>query len=80
MSPKDRAQEGLSQLKVAVIDFLRSRPNGATHAEICTELGLESSYEGKGINYLSYSVLGLLLEENRVAYQGTGRKRIYTVS
>jgi hypothetical protein len=39
MEPFDLAQEGLAQLKQAVIKLLRAHPEGLTNAQIASSLG-----------------------------------------
>jgi hypothetical protein len=66
MEPYDVAQEGLKQLKQAVIALLRSRPEGLRNVEIASTLGIRSDHDGKQEDYLSYSVLGLLMRSGVV--------------
>jgi hypothetical protein len=58
------AQIGLNLLKSAVLALAQTNPQGITNANAANCLGLQSDYRGKSVNYLTYSILGLLLREN----------------
>jgi hypothetical protein len=73
MEPFDLAQEGLAQLKQAVIKLLRAHPEGLTNAQIASKLGIRSDQNGKSRDYLSFSVLGILMNDRVVKKQN----RIY---
>ena len=78
MNAKDLAQDGLVQIKEAILAHLASHPEGCTNADVGNALGLQSDYEGEQAGYLSWSVLGLLVNEQKVRYEKTGKKgRIY---
>ena len=78
MNAKDSAQAGLAQIKEAVLTHLGAHPEGCTNADVGNALGLQSDFEGEQAGYLSWSVLGLLVNEQKVRYEKTGRKgRIY---
>lgn len=62
----ERAQLGLALLKKSVLDFVRANRNGVTNADAASLLGLRSDYRGRQKDYLSYSVLGLLLREGTI--------------
>jgi hypothetical protein len=80
MDPQEKARQGLALIKDAIIDVLRAAPNGLTNAQIVNLLGLDSDYEGKQRNYLSWSVLGVLLGEGKIARRGDGQKRCYLLT
>jgi hypothetical protein len=67
----ERAQLGLQLLKTAVTELAKANPQGITNSDAASLLGLRSDYRGKQKDYLSYSVLGLLLREGRVARRDT---------
>ena len=73
----DRAQAALVELKAAVVAEIDSSEHGLTHAALVKSLGLESDYEGKNRNYLSWSLLGLLLSEKKVRHRGQGQGKTY---
>jgi len=63
----ERAQLGLELLKIAVLELAKANPGGITNSDAASILGLRSDYRGKQKDYLSYSVLGLLMREGRVS-------------
>lgn len=67
-------------LKEAVTDLLREHPHGMINAEIARKLELESDFEGAQKNYLSWSLLGLLVNEGRVRYEKQANSRLYFIS
>lgn len=69
----ERAQMGLTMLKKAVLDLARANPAGITNADAASALGLRSDYRGRQKDYLSYSVLGLLLREGKIRRAEPGR-------
>lgn len=62
----ERAQLGLELLKSAILELAKANPNGITNSDTASILGLRSDYHGKQKDYLSYSVLGLLLREGKI--------------
>lgn len=72
-----KAQIALNSLKSAVLAEIDESPRGLTNADIVKRLGLDSDYEGKNRNYLSWSVLGLLLAERKLRHRGTGQQKRY---
>ena len=69
---QEQAANGRAILENAVLDALRQHPSGLYNNELARLLALESSYEGRQQNYLTYSLLGGLLADGRV----TKEKRI----
>jgi hypothetical protein len=67
---KDRAQEGLRLLKNAIVESLRNHPEGLTNAQLADQLELRSDYLGKHKGFLTWSVLGLLLNEKQISRKG----------
>ena len=63
---QEKAVIGLNLLKEAVIELAKSNTDGVTNAECAKVLGLQSNYGGGSQDYLSYSLLGLLLEEGQL--------------
>ena len=63
----EKAQMGLQLLKDAVLELARANPAGIKNAEASRHLGLQSDYGGGARDYLTYSVLGLLMRDGRVA-------------
>jgi len=62
----ERAQLGLELLKTAILELVKANPAGITNSDAASMLGLRSDYRGKQKDYLSYSVLGLLMREGKV--------------
>ena len=62
----ERAQLGLEFLKSAVAQMVKANPSGVTNSDVASLLGLRSDYNGKQKDYLSYSILGLLIRENKI--------------
>ena len=62
----EQAQLGLGMLMNAVVTLIDANPGGLTNSEVASLLGLRSDYRGRQKDYLSYSVLGLLLRQGRV--------------
>lgn len=77
MDPSKKAQFGRDLIKEAVIQLLEMTPRPMTHAEIVRELGIPSDFEGENANYLSWSILGLLVTDGAVAYTGDRQQRVY---
>lgn len=70
----ERAQLGLQFLKKAVLELAKANTGGVTNSDVASLLGLRSDYRGKQKDYLSYSVLGLLLRENKVIRESASHK------
>jgi hypothetical protein len=68
----EKAQLGLSFLKDAVLELAQVNPKGVTNSEVCHALGLHSNYAGGSKDYLSWSVLGLLMREGKVSRTNVG--------
>lgn len=62
----ERAQLGLQLMKSAIFELAKANPVGIANSDAASLLGLRSDYRGKQKDYLSYSVLGLLLREGKV--------------
>lgn len=60
------AQEGLRLLKSAMLQLIEANPDGVKNAESARALGIQSEYLGAAQDYLSYSILGLLMKEGKV--------------
>ena len=72
----ERAQLGLRLLKEAVHELAVANPDGVTNADAASVLGLRSDHQGGSRDYLSYSVLGLLLQEGKVHRDSGSRKYV----
>ena len=65
------AQEGLWLIENAILRLLDANSQGLRNIEIADSLGLRSSSQGNQRNYLTYSILGNLIEEGKVVKEGT---------
>lgn len=70
----ERAQLGLDLLKAAVHELAKANLDGVTNSDVAKTLGLQSDYLGGSKDYLSWSVLGLLMREGRM-YRVPGTKK-----
>ena len=66
MKPHEQAQKGLELLKEAILGILAQKSDGLRNAEIAELLGIRSDYQGEQKDFLSWSLLGLLLNEGKV--------------
>jgi len=73
---KEKAQVGLSLLKEAVLEFAKVNPKGITNSDTASLLGLRSDYGGGSKDYLSYSILGLLMREGKLARDGSSKRHV----
>lgn len=74
MDERELAQTGLKQIQDSVLNLLRRRPEGLKNAQIAEELDLRSDFRGRQRDYLTYSVLGGLLRQGRVAWNQDTKK------
>ena len=75
-SPLESAQSGLRQIEDAILRLLDANPQGLRNSEIAELLELRSDFEGRQKDYLTYSVLGGLLESGRVDWDQ--RTKLFT--
>lgn len=73
----EKSQIALKLLKDAVEEFSKSNTCGITNSDVAHYLGLQSDNAGKQKDYLSYSILGLLLKERRIKSIKVGNSRKY---
>jgi hypothetical protein len=76
---KEKAQIGLALLKEAVLEFAQANPAGITNSDAASLLGLRSDYGGGSKDYLSYSVLGLLMREGKLERDPRAKKHVARV-
>lgn len=62
----EKAQMGLDILKAAVMELAKANPEGIKNSDAAKYLGLQSDYGGGSKDYLSYSILGILMKEARM--------------
>jgi len=77
---KEKAQVGLNLLKEAVLEFAKANPKGIKNSDTASLLGLRSDYGGGAKDYLSYSILGMLMREGKLAREGSSKRHIAKVS
>ena len=70
------AQKGLELIEEAIIRLLEHNPQGLRNIEITDALGLRSDFQGRHRNYLTYSVLGILLDKGKVVRDEENRRYI----
>jgi hypothetical protein len=63
----EKAQMALDLLKSAVMELAKANPSGISNSDAAKYLGLQSDYGGGSKDYLSYSIIGLLMKEGRLA-------------
>lgn len=72
----EKAQLGLKLLKDAVLEMAKANPMGVRNADVCKSLGLQSDYMGGSKDYLSWSVIGLLIRDGKLRRDdGLGKAR-----
>ncbi len=76
---RDKEQQDLCLLKRAIKSLLKKHPEGMTNAEICRQLLRDSSFSGtyRNLIFQANSILGILIEEEKIRYSGNGRDRTY---
>ncbi len=62
----EKAQMGLELLRSAVMELAKANPSGISNSDAAKYLGLQSDYGGGSKDYLSYSVIGLLMKDGRL--------------
>ena len=76
--PLSLAQTGLRRVEDAILELLQHNPQGLRNVQIAKMLGLHSIHRGGQRNYLTYSVLGGLVEQGRVSWDA--ESKLYTVA
>jgi len=61
-----RSKKALEELEMCVEQLLQDSPEGLRNSDIADALGLRSSMNGSQKDYLTYSVLGILMQQGRV--------------
>jgi hypothetical protein len=75
----ERAQMALAHLKTAVLELAQANAAGVTNAETAKTLGLQSDYAGGSKDYLSWSILGLLMREGKIVRR-TNRRHVAAIA
>ena len=76
---REKAQVGLALLKDAVLELCQANPRGLTNSDVASLLGLRSDYGGGSKDYLSYSLLGILMREGKVARTASTKRHVARV-
>jgi hypothetical protein len=63
----EKAQMGLEFIKSAMMELAKANASGIRNSDAAKYLGLQSDYGGGSKDYLSYSVLGILMKDGRMA-------------
>ncbi|MEQ8850510.1 MAG: GIY-YIG nuclease family protein [Phycisphaerales bacterium] len=71
----ERAQIGRRLLEEAVLSFVLANEHGVRNVDVARWLDLRSAHGGRQRDYLSYSILGNLLAEGKIAYQAQRYRR-----
>jgi hypothetical protein len=76
---KEKAQVALALLKDAVLELAKANSAGISNSDTASLLGLRSDYGGGSKDYLSYSVLGILMREGKLERSATSKKHVARV-
>jgi uncharacterized protein len=76
---KEKAQLGLLLLKEAVLELAKANALGVTNSDTASLLGLRSDYGGGSKDYLSYSLLGILLREGKLDRTSSSKRHVARV-
>jgi hypothetical protein len=69
----EKAQLGLALMKDAVLELAKANSKGIANSDAASALGLRSDYGGGSKDYLSYSVMGLLIREGKLARERSSK-------
>lgn len=73
----EKAQLGLQLMKESINLLAEENPEGITNSDCAHYLGLQSDNQGKQQDYLTYSILGLLLKDGVLESKTVGNRRKY---
>ena len=76
---REKAQIGLTLLKDSVLEFAKANELGVQNSDVASLLGLRSDYGGGSKDYLSYSVLGLLMRDGKIKRKDGTRRHFAQV-
>ncbi len=68
---REKAIIGLNLLKDAIVELAKANKEGISNADAAKALGLQSDYGGGSKDYLSFSLLGLLMREGKLRRDDT---------
>lgn len=75
----ESCKKGLELLYTEIYNLLKQNTSGLSNAEIANLLELTSSQKGNQKNYLTYSLLGNLIDIGKVIKIGEGKSSKYIV-
>lgn len=75
----EKAQIGLTLLQEAVLELAKANPEGITNSDCVKSLYLSTNYLGGSKDYLTWSILGLLMQEGKMVRLEDSRKHIAQV-
>lgn len=74
---EERVQMALKIIKDDIVAMAELSPQGITNADVTNKLGLQSTHNGQHRNFLSHSILGVLMLEDRIIKVGAGSHARY---
>lgn len=77
MTALEKSQKALTLLKEAIVEIIKDNPEGVGNNDIARALKIESDFEGNQKNYLSWSVIGILVNEGVLRYKKYGTRKLY---
>lgn len=80
MKPSEKAAKAREAMEEAILEYLRLHPEGAINNQIARDLGLESDFDGRQKNYLTYSLLGGLMSRGLVVRENIEGKKPFKLS
>lgn len=73
----EKSQMALDLLKSSIMELAKANPIGISNSDAAKYLGLQSDYGGGSKDYLSYSIIGLLMKEGRLK-RNNNKKHVAT--
>lgn len=77
MTSLEKSQKALELLKESIIEIIKINPQGIGNNDIARALKIESDFEGNQKNYLSWSIIGILVNEGTVTYKKYSNRKLY---
>jgi uncharacterized protein len=79
MRSEEKARQGLQLLKEAILETVGQHAGGLSNAQIAELLQIHSDFGGKQRDYLSWSVIGLLVNEGKLRKLGEKHEARYVI-
>ncbi len=76
---REKAQLGLQLLKEATLELAKANPKGIQNSDAVKAFNLQSDYMGGSKDYLTWSVIGILMREGRLKRIDGSRKHVSQV-